>query len=176
MGVVVVGTVLAGRLASWTCRRPGRRALVWGVAVGNAVLGLLFYGVDLRDAWVPKRLAEEAAAFIREREPEATIWFVGHWGFQFYAERAGMKAVVPASTPLRQGDWLVVPDEHIEQQTIRWRDGDRGLVAELVLDDPIPFRTVRCFYGTATGVPLEHKLRPRRSVRVYRLARDLVPE
>ena len=43
----------------------------------------------------------------RERE---SVWFVGHWGFKFYAERLGMKPVAPGRSTLEAGDWLVVPE------------------------------------------------------------------
>ena len=51
--------------------------------------------------------------------PGATIWYVGHWGFQFYAERAGLKAIVPNRSKLRAGDWLVIPDQNVDQQLIQ---------------------------------------------------------
>jgi hypothetical protein len=177
MGVVVVGTLLAGRLASRTCRAPKRAALVRSVAAGAMIGGLVFYGVDLREAWASKLAVSDAAAFIRQQDPDPKIWFVGHWGFQFYGERAGMRAVAPdlRSSLLIAGDWLVVPDDHIQQQRVRLEPGCLELVTERVFEDAIPLRTVQCFYGTGTGVPLQHKNGPRLSVRIYRVIRDFVP-
>jgi hypothetical protein len=189
-GVVVVGTLLAGRLAALTCRAPRRQVPVWGVALCTIILGLVYYGVDLTDARAAKQAAESAAAFVREREPQATIWYTGHWGFQFYAERAGMKAVIPDDLQqrLHRGDWLVVPEPRFEQQDIRLQSDQVELVAEVSIVDTLPLRTVRCFYGTGTGVPLEHHPGPgeegsgrpgsgwpRFSVKIYRVRVDFVP-
>src|SRR5262249_41777463 len=44
LGLMVVMTLILGRLASFTCRQSGRRALIWSVVAANAVLGLAFYG------------------------------------------------------------------------------------------------------------------------------------
>lgn len=176
-GVVVTATVLTGRLAALTCRSPRRRRLVWAVAALTALLGLVFYAVDYRDAWTQREAARQAAALVRAQEPRAVIWYVGHWGFQFYAEAAGMRPVVPGwpDYALHQGDWLVVPSPSLEQQRIRLDPQDLELVEELSSSDALPLRTVRCFYGTATGVPLEHREGPRLTVAIYRVRRDFVP-
>jgi hypothetical protein len=176
MGVVVVGTLLAGRLASRTCCSPERRRQVRWVAFATIFLGLVFYGVDLRDACASREAAEDAAAFIRSQDARATIWFVGHWGFQYYAEHAGMKAVVPdrSSSPLRQGDWLIVPDEQLEQQAIHVDSRYLERVEQLSIRDGLPLRTLRCFYGTL-GAPLQHQHGPRVEVTIYRVTKDFVP-
>ena len=164
MGTVVVSTLLVGRLAS-TSARLRRSSLVTGVAVGGVALGVLFYVVDLRDARAWRAVAQSAAAFIRARDPNPRIWYVGHWGFQFYAEDAGMRAVVPAAhpsrEPLRVGEWLVVPDPRLEQQKLAICDQNLELLGQSAVEDLIPLRTVRCFYGTSTGVPLEYHRGPR---------------
>lgn len=188
MGVVVAATLLLGRRASLAhrsltvtahpTRSPTVAALLVYAVVGLTVcLGLLFYVVDVYDALASERAAESAAAQIRAEDPQAVTWYVGHWGFQFYAERAGMKAVVPdrQSAPLRRGDWLVVPDGHIEQQEIRLDPDCLQKVDKVMIGDCLPLRTVRCFYGTGTGVPLEHLHGPRIGVTIYRVRRDFVP-
>jgi hypothetical protein len=191
LGVVVVGTLLAGRLASRSCRSPQRRVLVWRVVLANIALGVAVFAVDFRDAWAQKSAAEDAAAFIRARDPRAVIWFAGHWGFQFYAERTqgpngGMIPVVPQrwkpavpewpSSLLRQGDWLVLPSARFEQQTFQMDPNDLDEVVELSISDWLPLRTVRSFYGTSTGVPLKHHSGPRISTRIYQVRRDFVPQ
>ena len=37
------------------------------------------------------------------------MWYVGHWGFQHYCERAGMRPLVPGETLARAGDFVVLP-------------------------------------------------------------------
>jgi hypothetical protein len=176
MGVVVVGTLLASRLAATTWLSPDRMKQLRSVVVGSVVVGLIYYGVDLRDAWAGRKAAEDAAALVRRQDPAATIWYTGHWGFQFYAERSGMKAVVAdrSSTPLCKGDWLVIPDDRWEKQEIDLNRASVELVEWVALTDGIPLRTVRCFYGTV-GAPLEHHNGPRREVTIYRVTHDFVP-
>jgi hypothetical protein len=178
MGIVVVGTLLTGRLLSVT-RRSRRSMLVNGVAAFGIALGLLFYAVDLREAWAWRAVAQQSAEFIRQRDPDPKIWYVGHWGFQFYAERSGMHPVVLAAHParelLRTGDWLIVPDPRLEQQTFAIDEQNVEPIAVVTIEDGIPLRTVRCFYGTGTGVPLEHHHGPRASVTIYRVTREFEP-
>ena len=87
-----------------------------------------------------------------------------------------MRPVVPASGELlRAGDWLVMPDPPLEQQTLVVDQQNVEPVAVLTIEDGIPLRTVRCFYGTGTGVPLEHHRGPRASVTIYRIKEDFEP-
>jgi hypothetical protein len=178
MGIVVVGTLLVGRLLSLT-RRSRRSTLINGVAASGIALGILFYAVDLREAWAWRAVVQQSAQFIGQHDPDPRIWYVGHWGFQFYAESAGMRPVVPAVHParelLRAGDWLVVPYPRLEQQTLVIDRQNVEPIAVLVIEDGIALRTVRCFYGTGTGVPLEHHHGPRASVTIYRVKRDFEP-
>jgi hypothetical protein len=177
MGLVVVATLLAGRLAARTARSPSGRAWVRAVAIGGAALGLGYFAVDLREAWVRQQGAEGTAAWIRERDPTATIWYVGHWSFQYYAERAGMKPVIPndPDRPLHRHDWLVVPDNRLHQQPMRIDPLRTKPIMQLILEDVLPLRTVVCYYGTGSGVPLEHHEGPRVTVTLYRVIADHVP-
>src|SRR5262249_30720678 len=87
MGIVVVGTLLAGRLAARTNRAPSQRWLIYGLVGYSAVLGAGFQVVDLYEGWTEKLAVDEVVA--RLDGETGTRWFVGHWGFQYYAERAG---------------------------------------------------------------------------------------
>jgi hypothetical protein len=178
MGLVIVTTLLAGRLAARTCQAPDRQTLVWAITGGGVALGLMFYSVDVHDAFAEKRAAEQAARFIREQDPEARIWYVGHWGFQHYAERAGMQPVVPdgysvAPSVLMPGDWLVKPDERLEQQRIRMDASRAQSVRVLSQADFLPLRTVQCYYGGFA--PLEHHDGPRLNVEIWRITAPWSP-
>jgi hypothetical protein len=199
LGVVVVGTLIAGHLAARTCRSPPRRRLVVGVAAYGVALGLGFYAVDLCEAWTEKAAAEQAATLIQE-QGGGTGWYVGHWGFQFYAERAGMQPVVTAPPPqycyesegpiplpplsrpipmppvsqLKEGDWIVVPDYRVTQQPLYLDATKTEPVFWFAVRDPIPLRTVMCYYSGNTA--LEHRAEPTRlQVTVYRVTADFVP-
>jgi hypothetical protein len=173
LGVATVATLLAGRLAARTCCSPGRRNLVRSVALGTVLLGLLFYAVDFREAVAQQEAVLDAAAWVRARQPGAAVWYVGHWGFQFYAEGAGMRPVVPGRSCLHAGDWLVMPDRHIDQQPFVPDPERTELVARRETTDPVPLHTVICYY--AYPVPLEHRTGPRVEVVLLKVVRDWVP-
>jgi hypothetical protein len=190
LGVVVVLALLAGRLAALTCRSPSARRVVWGIVSYSAFLGLVVQGVDLLEARAEQGAAEEAARLIRERGEGGTVWFVGHWGFQYYAERAGMRPIsayaapdgpipVPPRSDLKEGDWLVLPE---------WRSDGRGFAAgvhpqtytpdpaltrpefTVVMDDPVPLQTIMTLYSGFT--PVRHHEGPRLQVEVRRVLAD----
>jgi hypothetical protein len=172
MGITLVATILLARLASRSCRTESRSRLVRWVTVAAMVLGMLYYGIDFREAAVREQAAEEAAAYLENaKTPHSTIWYAGHWGFQYYAERMGMQPLQPGRTQLQPDDWVVLPDARQNQQWVHLRPECVRLVERLAWGDYLPVRTVQCFYGTVTGVPLEHHEGPRIEVRIYRVIR-----
>jgi len=167
MGVMVVGTLLAGRLAARTSGEPARRRMVDFVALGGILLGFCFYAVDMFDAFASRSAAEDAAQLIRQHDPNARIWYVGHWGFQYYAENAGMQPVKPNITALDAGDWLVKPEWRLNQQMIDFPSSHLKQVDVVTIADGPPLRTIQCFYGGYS--PLEHHEGHRAQVTVYRV-------
>lgn len=129
--------------------------------------------MDLLEAVADKEAVNRAAQYIRERDPHATIWYVGFWGFQFYADRARMKPVIPGVSRLRQGDWLIVPGDRVLQQKIRSDSTRAQLVNSLRVEDVVPLSTKLRYYGGKT--PMEHLSGPRASVRMYLLTADFAP-
>jgi hypothetical protein len=187
LGVWVVLALLVGRLAARTCATGERRRTLRGLVTAGAVLALGFLALDWRGAQAHREAAEAAARWVREHEGAGeTIWYVGHWGFQYYAERSGMRGVVtdtgsppdpgdssPPPSRLRAGDWLVVPDRRISQQGLRIDPQHLEAVGQVVILARVPLRTVPCFYGGRT--PLEHHEGSRLQVTIYRVRRDFVP-
>ena len=59
-------------------------------------------------------LARLAARAIQSQYQPATgtLWFLGHWGFQYYMEQGGAKAVDVLHTTLQPGDVLVIPENN----------------------------------------------------------------
>jgi 4-amino-4-deoxy-L-arabinose transferase-like glycosyltransferase len=55
--------------------------------------------------------AQRAAITIRDTYKDApgTLWFEGHWGFQYYMEQFGGKAVDVRRPALAQGDIVIIP-------------------------------------------------------------------
>jgi hypothetical protein len=172
MNLLVVTALLTGRLAARTLRRNRASGLAWAVSAGGVLLGLGFYAVDFREAAAQQRAAERAARHVCS-QGEGDGWYVGTWGLTFYAERAGLRPVVPERTALRKGDWLVVPDAPLPHQEIVLVGAPLILTERVIVADAVPLRTVWCYYSS--NVPLEHQRGPRVSLAVYRVTADFTP-
>jgi len=144
--------------------------LALGIAAGVGVAA-----IDTLDAFPEKDCAERAAVLAANRPAGSTIWYAGHWGFQFYCERAGMRPVVPGESVLARGDYLVLPIHpnpkgfgrpHIGRIPIEPGADVAEPIAELVCDDWLSARTVPNFYGGDN--PVEGRDYPRLRVVVYR--------
>jgi hypothetical protein len=138
-------------------------------------VGLLFNGVDLREAWARMDAPTQAGRWIGEKAAGRTVWYTGHWGFQYYAERLGMTALEPGRTLVRQGDWLVVPDDSVHHQGMRLELAPVRLQATVRIEDWLPLETVWCFYGSTTGVGIHHHEGPRVGVKIYSARQDFIP-
>ena len=67
--------------------------------------------VSLWLTWADTQLANSArtaATLIEQktRDQPGTVWFLGHWGFQYYMESFGARPVVVNDPPHRPGDFL----------------------------------------------------------------------
>jgi Dolichyl-phosphate-mannose-protein mannosyltransferase len=182
IGIVIVGTILVGRFTS----SSGWDAVCLRIAMLlTALLGLAYAALDWREADAQRQAAIAAVNRIRTDAPGRTIWYCGYWGFQFYAERAGARQVVPAYQPfasnvpllapsrLHAGDWIIAPTTPIPQQRIAI-EKDVRLIGPVVIDDKIPLRTAGAYYVSST--PLEARIGPRVSIAIGEIQRDLVPE
>jgi hypothetical protein len=174
-GLLIASTLLISRLATQICRGAQCRQQLRAVVIGSMALGLLFYVVDLHDAAAEKTAAERTAQKIAETGSSGNVWYVGRWGFQYYAERLGMKPVVPDESDFHEGDWLVVPDSPYFPQPVsahinRYRI---ELVAHLSVEDSLPLATMMGYYNS--GTPLKHHEGPRRTVKLYRLHLAVTP-
>ena len=150
--------------------------------MGSMALGLLFYAVDFRDAEVEKIAVERAAQKIAElrSRPSATatqisgsrggdVWYVARWGFQYYAERSGMKPVIADESKFQAGDWLVISDGLHHPQVVAEHIGRYQIepVGQLSVADSFPLGTMMGYYNS--GIPIDHHEGPRRTVSLYRI-------
>lgn len=166
---------LAG-LAARTGVRPERWVIGFVAACGVGLLAL-----DVWDAQAEKQLVRQAADVIGDPGPHR-VWTQGHWGWQYYADRAGMVLTVPGRSQLRAGDWLVLPVTPDEVGFYRPYHGEAivqvepaavQFVARLIWDDGLPAQTIPPLYGG--GMPVTGRDHPRLTVDVFRVARDWVP-
>jgi hypothetical protein len=179
IGLVVVGGLLTSRLASLVGRIYRDRYPSQWVTTLVIAAGVVVTAIDTLDAFPEKVCAEKAAVVTADRKKEYTVWFAGHWGFQYYCGRAGMSQIVPGQSILKPGDFLVLPtypDEvafhrpHIGAVSIRPLTWPIEEVQEVIWDDPLAAQTVPNFYG---GVdPVIGRDHPRLRVIVYRVTRE----
>ena len=136
LGLWVVGTFVFVSLLNWTINarsvlplipaaailsmrrletmhRAWTRSLLLQVAGGLMVSGVLSIwvaGADTRLA----NLAREAAQSIRgrTRNEVGTLWYEGHWGFQYYMEQLGALSVDAHDFQIRPGDLVAVPENN----------------------------------------------------------------
>jgi len=173
IGLWVAALFGVGRLAA---SRPARdRLAVNAIVAWGAAFGLLHAAADISDARAQQRALAEAEAEVRDLEHPTvpqTIWFVGHWGWQFYAEARGMRAVVPEVSRLSAGDWLLVP-RGIHQQRIRIDPLDVRPQRSISIQGGFPWSTLPWAY--IGSLPLRSRLEPPDRVLVYRVERSFVP-
>ena len=143
--------------------------------------GLLLFAVDAWDARAEKEAIAQVNRFIQVVQGER-VWFNGHWGFQYYADRAGMVPVIPNRSVLMRGDWLVFPEIPDDVGFYRPYHGGAKFridpancryVAEFIVDDAISATTIPSLYGGTA--PIRGRDHPRLKVVVYRITEDWHP-
>jgi 4-amino-4-deoxy-L-arabinose transferase-like glycosyltransferase len=136
LGLWVLGTFVFAAFCNWTVNARSllpmtpavgiliARRLGQGIPAGG---GTWSHGVVLSLAasaslavWVTRsdflltaavrRCAEQICA--RYGRETGTLWFQGHWGFQYYMQSFGASALDVKHSPLRPGDDLVVPSNN----------------------------------------------------------------
>jgi hypothetical protein len=182
MGIVLVATLLIGRLASRIHPEPppALRRRVVTLAAAGAALGLAFYVTEYRDASAVERGATASARYARSRDLDAgrprpgALWYVGRWGFRYYADRAGMKIITPGRDRLEPGDWLAVPDASVIKPALRIDPGALDPAATITVSDPWPLRTLPVYYNGP--VPWHPGRGPRFTVHLFRVTRPAAAE
>jgi Dolichyl-phosphate-mannose-protein mannosyltransferase len=181
MGVATAFSFLAMflsvRLSRYGTVPVVRRWPVWVVVAS----GLLLFTVDAWDTRAEKEAIAKANEFIPVVDGEQ-VWFNGHWGFQYYADRAGMMPVVPNRSVLLKGDWLVFPEIPDDSGFYRPYHGGAKFridvahcksVTEFVIDDPLRATTIPTLYGGTA--PIRGRDHPRLKIVIYRITADWHP-
>ena len=82
---------------------------------------------------------------------EGRVWFTGHWGFQFEAERAGLRPLVAGASRVEPGDWLVTPSAVLSQRA-RVPERARSARARVEARSGFPYSTLPNAYGGAVAI------------------------
>ena len=83
------------------------------------------------------RLAESARTAVRDitqkiqSSPTQTVWFQGHWGFQYYAQENGWRPFDSKQPSVRPGDLLVLPFNNTNLVPVAPETVERLFILEL---------------------------------------------
>ncbi len=161
-------------IALKSVHRPEVRLERWVVAFGVS-LGIGLHVLDCWDAQAERDLAERAAV-VAKNDGSSTAYYQGHWGWQYYCDRAGMKPLLPDKSELKLGDYLVMAELPDKDGFYRPYHGgatfelDRTAIEEVarfVADDALSAVTIPTLYGGP--VPIRGRDHARLCVVVYRI-------
>jgi 4-amino-4-deoxy-L-arabinose transferase-like glycosyltransferase len=86
------------------------RRMQTGAAIALGVSGIVSIWVAAGDAALANVARDAAATVTQKLQGETgTLWFEGHWGFQYYMELRQAQAVNLSDPKLNPGDWVVLP-------------------------------------------------------------------
>lgn len=114
----------AVRRAWFAIFRAPPSAWQWLPLVPAAVLTYIVADADYRLALNNQKAAAELSAIAHnilavESEPgkptNRSIWFVGHWGFQYYMELGGAEPVSQLTPNFKKGDLFIRPLDNVNQ-------------------------------------------------------------
>ncbi|HWW02311.1 MAG TPA: glycosyltransferase family 39 protein [Candidatus Acidoferrum sp.] len=107
-----VGILLARRFEQHARLRQKAysTAILWPLLPG-AALSLLLARSDCDLANTGRTAARDLCS--RYQSPEKTLWFEGHWGFQYYMEQRGARALERGFSQPAPGDFVAVPSEAV---------------------------------------------------------------
>ncbi|CAN5595553.1 hypothetical protein BH11PLA2_BH11PLA2_14920 [soil metagenome] len=164
---LVIGLIVARGIVRF--EPPGR--WIAGVAIS---WGFTLFALDCWDAEAERVTVIQARDIIRPTATQ-TIWYTGHWGFQYYADRAAFRQLNPKQWRPAVGDWFVFPELPDEYEYYRpcpplrvlpdWLKVE--LVGEVVCDDRLRAQTVPNLYCGAAV--LHGREYPRLKLAVYRI-------
>ena len=151
--IPAVGILLARRLQE--VERISEPRFRWKLILGLALSGAVSLWITRADA-VLANSARTAAGLIHERtnSEAGAVWFEGHWGFQYYMELYGARAIDFENSTLNPGDFVVIPENNAVMVKIL---PERVATMEIVeVSLPQPITTIRRgmgagFYSTYFG-------------------------
>jgi 4-amino-4-deoxy-L-arabinose transferase-like glycosyltransferase len=169
-------------VALWTVEDgPISRTRLLSAVVPTLVLGatLAISDWQLADTYRSNatRLALRYGNTRRHDGKPATLWSVGHWGWQWYAEKAGMAQYDAASKGLATGDIVIVP-ENVARQEIAADEWRRLRQIDSVVVEGTPWTRLRTmtklpfggYYATnVRALPWTWSAEPLEEFKIYRV-------
>ncbi len=115
----------------------------------------IFFGLALGISdWMYANAYRTSAKTIEKKE--ATYWTVGYWGWQWYAEKAGMRSYnMELDTAVKVGDYMIIPQD-IEKQYISSNLKLDTIDVQTINGNVLTFFSVSnhaSFYNSYAGTP-----------------------
>lgn len=114
------------------------RFFYWAIAI-TIVSGVI---MGLSDREYANIYRVEASRIKNQFKSTSTIWFSGHWGWQSYAKRAGMKEYDAQRTCFTEGDYIIVPELVRKQELLKEHQNSLLKKFEITVE-PTPFTLIR---------------------------------
>ncbi len=147
-----------------------------GAGVGLSVaLGLTLAAAD----WEYADTFRTQAKALRERfGEEARLWYLGNWGWHWYAEAEGMRHYLKEHSQLVTGDVVIIPQAIAGPDGVAPRDLPRVRLIDVVEPRPrsvflprlmLPFPEGGYYAVASEGVPWTFSRRPLERIMVFRV-------
>lgn len=166
IGFACVLALMIGRLSSRTGLDP-RIARV--CAIAGVAYALLMFGVQLNETCAARNAAHEVVDREKQRGESGSCWYYAWHGFDYYADRNGLKPLQLNQILPKPGDRLAVLDVSDLRNVI---DRQPWLVLEplevVETDDGFHLQSAPGYSAGAT--PLEHRSGPSVRILIYRVA------
>jgi hypothetical protein len=136
--IPAVGILLARRIEGLRLTTSGWVRLK--LAIPLLVSGVLSFWIAWADADMANSARSTAGLVAAQCAEEngmngsATVWFEGHWGFQYYMQSLGARPVDLAHFEFRPGDFLVIPENGVTLFDVR----PRFVVSRQVIETKMP--------------------------------------
>jgi hypothetical protein len=156
-------------LTPWVGRKP------W-LLLTQGVLAWMVIAADYDYAVRYKR----SAAAYAEMFQGARVWYVGSWGWMFYAEQHGFRKLLPDGSGLQRGDIVIIPERVYKGKMPPHLHKHLILLEETPCLPTVPMRTMD-FRGAAyyalirTNAPFHFTLRMGEPLETFRAYRWMPP-
>jgi hypothetical protein len=116
--IPAAGILLARRVES--IRMPSPQWIRLAMTLSLVVAGVLSFWITWGDAELANANRRAATLIVDKTALQGgTVWFEGHWGFQYYMESLGAHPVDIPNLELSAGDFLVLPENNLIHFCVR---------------------------------------------------------
>jgi hypothetical protein len=172
IGLSIVGALVLARRIGPTPDSQTRSRVRYAAAL-SVGLGVMFQVIDTSDAVAERTAVEDTARQLAAPDPGAEVWYTGHLGMQFCADRAHWRRVVPGESRLPAGSRLVLPDRAYGRQSIELPvDAREEFILEV--STPWPLQTIPAYYRGHKAI--ERSTGATVKMRVFRIAAPCTPQ